>query len=124
MPGLTCGVSMSSTSEPRRPAMRMPSMSAADFRVIVMVFELSHRLWLTAGLAAISGQGHDGVGEGFPLLSPVGLRLTSRKAFAHPVMPAHGVLKDNIRVWGRAGHFGGSWHRRAIEARRCPRPER
>src|ERR1700748_3080250 len=43
MPGLTCGVSMSSTSEPRRPAMRMPSMSEADLRVIVMVRQLSHR---------------------------------------------------------------------------------
>src|SRR6201985_3188 len=43
MPGLTCGVSMSSTSEPRRPAMRMPSMSEADLRVIVMVRQLSQR---------------------------------------------------------------------------------
>src|SRR3954463_11138027 len=34
---------MSSTSEPSRPAMRMPSMSDADFRVIVMIPQLSHR---------------------------------------------------------------------------------
>ena len=35
-PGLTCGVSMSSTSEASRPATRMPSMSAAVLIVIVM----------------------------------------------------------------------------------------
>src|SRR6187431_3323805 len=35
-PGLISGVSRSSTSEARRPATRMPSMSAADLVVIVM----------------------------------------------------------------------------------------
>src|SRR6185436_2941364 len=36
MPGLTCAVSMSSTSEARRPAMRMPARSSAVLSVIAM----------------------------------------------------------------------------------------
>src|SRR5262245_61901748 len=42
MPGFTCCVSMSSTSDARRPAMRMPARSSAVLRVIAMA-GLSHR---------------------------------------------------------------------------------
>src|SRR3990167_1113103 len=43
MPGTTCAVSMSSTSEARRPAVRMPAISAGGVLRVLALRELSHR---------------------------------------------------------------------------------
>src|SRR5678815_3270540 len=42
MPGLTCGVRMSSTSEASRPATRMAAISAS-FLMVIVILELLHR---------------------------------------------------------------------------------
>jgi hypothetical protein len=104
MPALMCGVSMSSTSDARRPASRMPSMSAAVLRVIVMGRNYPIAA-LECGFSLTPSGSHPPVAPLHLMHFEGGDALSAFRAQALLAPAAGGVCRGSLAVSARFVHW-------------------